>query len=189
MDKDAELVQRCWEGDQDAFRELVLRYEKMVYNLAYRMLRDREDARDAAQEIFLSVFRSLPYFRGDCAFRTWLYRVASNECISKSKRRSRRRSSEKAINWEERQAMEARIGERLSMATAEQEERDHLLHQAIDGLPEKYRIVVVLHYLEGLAYEEIAEVLFVPLGTVKTRLFRAKDLLRKKLRGIFQEGL
>jgi len=188
VDKDAELVRRCWEGDQDAFRELVLRYEEAVYNLAYRMLQNREDARDAAQEIFLNVFRSLPYFRGECAFKTWLYRIASNECISRSKRRRRWRGGETTLGEEARVVEDLSAGA-SSLEVVERKEQIRLLHRAIDELPEKYRIVVVLHYLEGLAYEEIAEALLVPLGTVKTRLFRAKELLRRKLRETLGEDL
>ena len=102
MDRDAELLQRCLEGDRETLREIIQRYEVMVYNLSYQMLHNEEDAKDAAQESFLNLFESLPYFRGECSLKTWLYRIVSSQCIARSRRRGaaekgrrRRSNSEK----------------------------------------------------------------------------------------------
>ena len=174
MDRDAELIGRCLEGDRGALLELVRAYEKMVYSVVYRMLGDPEDAKDAAQETFLKVFESLPYFRGESKLSTWIYRIALNECTARSKRR--------AVQMQEGMAIGDIPDSRPSALEAiEKEERDRLVRSAIAQLPEKYRAVIVLRYFEELSYEEMAEVLLLPVGTVKARLFRAREMLRKKL--------
>ena len=169
---DANLVARCLEGDREALLELIRAHEKMVYGIAYRTLGDPEEARDAAQEVFLKVLESLPYFRGESKLSTWIYRIALNECSARIKR-SRMRA-EVALP-------EVPDSGPSALEAMEEEERNRLLRSAVAGLPKKYRRVVVLHYFEGLSYEEVAEVLLLPVGTVKARLFRARKMLRKKL--------
>jgi len=184
VDTDRELLRRCREGDPDGFRELVLRYETMVYTLAYRMLRAREEAEDAAQEVFLNVFRALPYFRGECTVKTWIYRVAANECITRSKRRRKRQTAATEFD-EEHPGPTLLDGEASGPEALERKEQDERVRHAVDDLPEKYRMAVVLHYFEGLSYEEVGEALEIPMNTVKTWLFRAKGMLRARLKEAF----
>jgi len=159
----------------------------MVYNLARRMLRDPDAARDAAQEAFLNVFRSLPAFRGECSVRTWTYRIALHECIARSDRsRSERRRLE-PIDACDAAAGALASPEPLPGDAIDRDARDALVRCAIGQLPGRYRAVVVLRYLEARSYDEIAELLDVPMGTVKTWLFRAKDLLREHLRRAAEE--
>jgi len=182
---DAQLVDKSQKGDMEAFRMLIKRHEKSVYNLAYRMLKNVEDAKDAAQEIFLKVFASLNSFRGESSFATWLYRIATNECINRLKRpkflsleelRREYENEEKPI--EPPQLIDASP---LPEELAEQREIQQLVHKAMDELPDHYRLVITLRYLQGLPYDEIAEALGLPVGTVKTYLFRAKNILKTKL--------
>lgn len=177
MGTDAQLISRHLQGDQQASQALVERYQDMVYSLAWRMLGDGEEARDAAQEIFLNALEALPRFRGECALSTWLYRIATNACITRSKLRQQRRTREvPAEDWDSPDENSP-----SSLELVEQEQRDHLLHQAIAELPESYRLVIVLHYFQELTGAQVAQVLNVPEGTVKARLFRAQRLLQRKL--------
>jgi RNA polymerase sigma-70 factor (ECF subfamily) len=183
--EDTQLVDKSKRGDMKAFGMLIKRYEQTVYNMAYRMLKNVEDAKDAAQEIFLKVFASLNSFRGESSFATWLYRIATNECINRLKRpkflsleelRREYENEEKPI--EPPQLIDASP---LPEELAERREIQQLVHKAMDELPDHYRLVITLRHLQGLPYNEIAETLDLPVGTVKTYLFRAKKILKAKL--------
>lgn len=182
MSTDTELIRRHLEGDSQAAQALIGKYQDMVYGLAWRMLGDGEEARDAAQDIFLSALDALPGFRGEYAFSTWLYRIAVNGCIARSKLRKRRSATEVSVDGRSLQAQYPADGSPSSLDLVERQERDDSLRRAVAELPEVYRTVVVLHYFQDLAYEEIARVLSIPEGTVKVRLFRARRLLQRKLR-------
>lgn len=187
----AQLVDKSKRGDMEAFGMLIRRHEKGVYNLAYRMLKNVEDARDAAQEIFLKVFASLNSFRGESRFTTWLYRIATNECINRLKRPRFLSLEELKREYEnERKPIEppqfidtSPLPEEL----AERHEIQKLVHKAIDELPDHYRLVITLRHFQGFSYDEISEALDLPVGTVKTYLFRAKKTLKTKLQR-FVEG-
>jgi len=181
VDTDTELVRRHLEGDEVASQTLIERYQDMVYSLAYRMLGDGEEARDASQEVFLNALDSLPGFRGECAFSTWLYRIAANGCIARSRWRKRRRATEVPANDLDRETPGLSDDSPSSLDLVELQERNSQLYQAVAELAEEYRMAIVLHYFQGLAYEEVAQALSVPTGTVKVRLFRAKRLLKRKL--------
>jgi len=183
---DAQLVDKSQKGDMEAFWILIKRHEKGVYNLAYRMLRNVEDAKDAAQEIFLKVFTSLNKFRGESSFATWLYRIATNECINRLKR-------PKFLPLEElRKEYENEIkslkppqlidNSPLPEELAERSEIQQLVHKAMDELPDHYRLIITLRHLQGFSYDEMAESLDLPIGTVKTYLFRAKRILGKRVK-------
>ena len=177
MGTDAHLISKHLQGDRQASQALVERYQDLVYSLAWRMLGDGEEARDAAQEVFLSALEALPRFRGESAFSTWLYRIAANTCITRSKLRRQRRTREvPAEDWDPPDEHSP-----SSLELVEQGQRDHLLHQAVAELPEPYRLVIVLHYFQELTGAQVAQVLKVPEGTVKARLFRAQRLLQRKL--------
>lgn len=164
-----ELVSRCQAGDEAAFGELVDTYKNLVYGLVYRMVNDRNQADDLAQEVFLKVHRGLPYFRGEARLSTWIYRIVINVC---SQARVKRREQTAADDLPDRGAPDG--------AFADLELRDRL-EKAIAQLPEQYRVLIAAHYLQGVQYEALAEALNMPLGTVKTHLYRAKRQLRELL--------
>lgn len=164
-----ELVSRCQAGDEAAFAELVDRYKNLVYAMVFRMVNDRTQADDLAQEVFMKVHRGLPYFRGEARLSTWIYRIVANVC---SQARAARRTLVAADDVPERGAADASF--------ADLELRDRL-EKAIAQLPDQYRLLIAAHYLKGVQYEALAESLNIPLGTVKTHLHRAKRQLREIL--------
>ncbi|MFN2590007.1 MAG: sigma-70 family RNA polymerase sigma factor [Actinomycetota bacterium] len=167
---DTELVTEARAGNQAAFAELVRRHERRVYNLAYRMLGRAEDARDAAQDAFVSCYRNLRRFRGDAAFSTWLHRIAVNACYDILRKRPQ-------------EAVE------LSEGLAEGATADHAdptstgvdVQRALARIAIEFRVVVVMHDVLGYPYEDIAATLEVPLGTVKSRLHRGRVALGEEL--------
>ena len=170
------LVERCRGGHDDtAFAELVDRYKDLVYALVYRLIRDRNRAEDLAQEVFLKVHRGLPYFRGDAKLSTWMYRIVYNVC---SEERSRRRAVEVPLDPG---GGRPPIDPGAADASYGQLELRDRLEQAIAALPEHYRFLIAAHYLRGVQYEALAAALDVPIGTIKTHLYRAKRLLRERL--------
>ena len=170
------LIERCRGGQDDAaFAELVDRYKDVVYALVYRLRRDRSDADDLAQEVFLKVHRGLRYFRGDARLSTWLYRIVFNVCCED---RARRRPRELPLDpGDGRPAIDPGAHD---AAFGELELKDRL-DRAMATLPDNYRFLIAAHYLRGVQYEALAEALDMPLGTVKTHLYRAKRLLRERL--------
>jgi RNA polymerase sigma-70 factor (ECF subfamily) len=169
---DQELVRLFTRGDSAAFEELVRRHEQRIYNLSLRMLGRPEDARDATQETFLAAFRKLPSFRGDSSLSTWLHRVAMNACYDTLRRRKRR--AEESLP-EDPGAASGDLAESSAEAVDVQ--------RALAQVPDEFRAVLVLHDVQDLPYEEIAEVLGVPIGTVKSRLHRGRVGLARLLRG------
>jgi len=178
------------EGDRTAFDRLVLRHKDRVFNLCWRLLGDREEANEQAQEVFVRVFRSIKDFRFKSSFSTWLYAIAVNTCRNRLKssefRRRRRMVSIDALQDPdcERAAPELRDPSPSVLDRMTDRERDGLIQSAIDSLPEESRTIVVLRDIEGIAYEEIAAVTRLNLGTVKSRLARARQQLRDKLKGL-----
>ena len=164
-----ELVARCQAGDDAAFSELVDRYKNLVFAMVYRMVNDRSQADDLAQEVFLKVHRGLPYFRGEARLATWIYRIVANVCVQA---RAKRREVTATDELPDRGAADASFSDR--------ELRDRL-EKAIAQLPDQYRLLIAAHYLQGVQYEALAEALDIPLGTVKTHLYRAKRQLRELL--------
>jgi len=174
VQSDQELVEACCRGDRAAAEALVRRYQSSVYTLALRMLRDEDEARDAAQTVFLNALRSLHLFRGGSSLKTWLYRITVNECTARGKRRAR---FPKASSCEAEDPVAAVPDTRpLVSDTMNGEEQE--LHRAVLALPESYRLPVLMRYFEDLSYEDTARVLGISVNTVKVRLFRAKAILR-----------
>jgi len=169
---DRTLVADTLAGRPDAFATLVERYDRAVYHLAYRTLRDGEEARDVAQEAFFKAFRSLRTYKPEAKFSTWLFSITYHACCDRLGRRKR------FSNEELPERADSSAGPE-SEAIANDEARR--LRAAIAMLPEKYRTVITLYHLQGRQYDEIATVLGVPIGTVKTHLFRAKEQLRRIL--------
>ena len=174
-DDDATLIAATLEGRSEAFGTLVERYDRAVYNLCLRTLRDPEEAKDATQEAFFKAFRALRTFRPEAKFSTWIFSIAYHACCDRLQRRKRFTDAELPDR------ADAGPGPAL---LAERSDEAQALRAAIDALPEKYRAVITLYHLQGRQYDEIAEVLKLPMGTVKTHLFRAKELLRRRLAGL-----
>ncbi len=169
---DAALVADALAGRREAFGTLVERYDRAVYHLAYRTMHDREEARDATQEAFFKAYRSLHTFKPQAKFSTWIFSICYHACCDRLARR--KRYSGDALPD---RADNAAGPEREAIA----QDESRRLHEAIGRLPEKYRTVITLYHLQGRQYEEIAQVLEMPMGTVKTHLFRAKEQLRRLL--------
>lgn len=172
--EDGDLVALTLRGHHEAFATLVERYDRAVYHLAYRTLHDVEDARDATQEAFFKAFRSLRTFKPGAKFSTWIFAIAYHACCDRLNRRKR------YSNDELPDRADAGPGPEQQAISLDEAQR---LRAAIDRLPEKYRTVITLYHLQGRQYEEIADVLNLPMGTVKTHLFRAKEQLRRLLGG------
>ena len=168
-------ILRSLQGDQQAFASLVSRYQRQVYNLAYRMLGSPEDAEDAAQEVFLRAYTALPSFELGRKFSSWLLSIASNHCIDVLRRRRYAWMSLDDVSFRLVSPVEEPAG-----AVLRQEQAGQVQH-LLQHLPEKYRLVVVLRYWYDLSYEEIAATTGLSLNTVKTRLHRARLMLAKAL--------
>jgi RNA polymerase sigma-70 factor (ECF subfamily) len=178
------LVERVQQGDKSAFDVLVVKYQHKVVNLIMRYVKDQAEALDVAQEAFLKAYRALPRFRGDSAFYTWLYRIsintAKNHLVA-----ARRRPLDYDLDLQnpEQYDMQARLkdvdtpeGSLLS------EEIRETVNQAIENLPEDLRTAIMLRELEGMSYEEIATTMECPVGTVRSRIFRAREAIDKRLK-------
>ncbi len=169
------LIERCRTGDDIAFSELVDRYQNLVYAMVYRMVSDRSQADDLAQEVFLKVHRGLPYFRGEARLSTWIYRIVANVCTQARSRRV----VEVPLDPDDDDRPRRQLGV-TDAAFADLELRDRL-EKAIAQLPDNYQLLVAAHYLDGIQYDALAETLDIPIGTVKTHLYRAKRRLRELL--------
>ncbi len=174
-------IRRAAAGDEAAFAELVTAYQTMVYNMALSLLRNREDALDVSQEIFLKVYRSLPRYRFESAFSTWLYRLTKNAVLDHL--RAQKRKPKAALEALEEQGVTVRDESECAdpftaLLTAE---RRRMLYDAIEELSEDHREVIRLTVFCGESYERVAEILSAEVGTVKSRVFRAKKELRKLL--------
>jgi RNA polymerase sigma-70 factor (ECF subfamily) len=188
--EDKALLRDFLGGDKAAFDKLVLKYKNKVYNLCYWFLDDYQEANDAAQEIFIKVYRSVKKFRFESAFSTWLYRIAVNTCKNrlKSSDYRQKKSMVRLENPGEPDGSTASIA--LSddfqspASQLERKERLMLIKSAIDSLPAEQKTVVALRDIEGLSYDEIADVTGLNLGTVKSKLARARLDLREKLKGV-----
>jgi RNA polymerase sigma-70 factor (ECF subfamily) len=192
--QDRGLVERCREGDPEAFTRLVALHENMVLNLASRMLGDVEEARDVAQEVFLQVYRTLARFEGRSSIKTWIYRIVVNQCHNR-RRWWRRRGRERSRPIEELTAAEeAKLAEAEAGASPDpfdrvrRAERAARVQEALMALSFAHRAVLMLRDGEGLSCEVVAETLALPIGTVKSRLARAREALRVRLAPFFPEG-
>jgi RNA polymerase sigma-70 factor (ECF subfamily) len=182
--EERQLIERCKQGDLAAFNELVKKYEKQVYNFAYRLTGNYDDANDVAQDAFLRVYNAIGSFRGDASFTTWLFRITTNVFLDDRKRaRAHPHSSlDEALDLEESSvARQIEDPSPSPEALTEQKERGQILQDTIGSLPENQRAMVVLYHSEQKSYEEIAEMMNLPIGTVKSRLNRARLALKEKL--------
>jgi len=178
------LVERVQKGDKKAFDVLVLKYQQKIANLISRYIRDQSEVLDVTQEAFIKAYRALPNFRGESAFYTWLYRVAINTAKNHLAAQSRRPPQDD---------IEAETAEQMDMGTrlkeqdtperlAMQDEIARTIKAALDGLPDELRTAITLRELDGLSYEEIAQAMDCPIGTVRSRIFRAREAIDNKLK-------
>lgn len=181
---DSLLVQKCKGGDRGAFEILVVKYHRQIIALCYRLTGERESAEDLAQEAFLKAFRAIGSFREDSSFYTWLYRIAVNVCLT-YRSSHERKLAEAAIresgNDENSMPLEFGATEQTPEKRVLQKELGAEIRKALEGLPDDFRSALLLREIDGLSYEEIAEILDVPPGTVKSRIFRGREELKKKL--------
>jgi len=181
------LIERCKRGDIGAFNDLVRKYEKQVYNFAYRLTGNYDDANDVAQDAFLRVFNAIGTFRGDSSFSTWLFRITTNVFLDERKKAKAHPQTSLDEYLELGESSVARQIEDPSPtpeAVLEESERAQILSKAVDDLPEYQRAMVTLYHTQQKSYEEIAEIMDLPIGTVKSRLNRARLALKEKLSGI-----
>jgi RNA polymerase sigma-70 factor (ECF subfamily) len=193
--EDAVLIRAFQGGDKAAFDELVLKHQHKLFNLCYRFLGDYQEANDSAQETFIKVYRSLKRFRFESAFSTWLYRIAVNTSKNRLKSAEYRRKKKMvpldnpASMDHSSLAMEIQDETHSPAMELEKKERMRIIQEAINALPPEQKAVVALRDIEGFSYEEIVEITSVTLGTVKSRLARARLDLRKRLRSVISHEL
>ena len=176
------LVDKSKNGDLNAFEELVRRYEGRVYSMAYRFMGNHADAVDLAQEGFIRLYQNLPGFRGDSSFSTWMYRVVANACRDELRRRQRQRN----VSLDE---MAESAGGNIPVPSmevspeesAERNELQEYVQMCLNSLSEEHRLILIMREMQGLSYEEIADTLDCSLGTVKSRLNRARHALKDRV--------
>ena len=181
----SELIKKAIEGDESAYKNLLENYRGAIYNLIYKMVRNKEETEDLVQEAFMKAFKALPSFNEEYAFSTWLYKIAVNNCIDHMRKK-------KLQTYSINKPVQSKDGELdrefpdTSMSSDKSilsEERAGIIETAIDELPENYKTAIILRHSEEKSYEEISQILNIPLGTVKARIFRAREMLKKKLKG------
>ncbi len=180
---DQKLVERVQKGDKGAFDLLVLKYQHKIVNLIMRYVRDPELAQDIAQEAFIKAYRALPRFRGDSAFYTWMYRIAVNTAKNHlAAQRRRPMDIELDLQDPEQYDLHAKLKETdTPEGVTLSNELKETVERAIAALPEDLRTAIILRELEGMSYEEIAQTMECPVGTVRSRIFRARDAIGKKI--------
>lgn len=187
QDIDRQLVERARNGDKRAFDLLVQKYHRRLMRLLSRMVRNQEEVEDIAQETFIKAYRALPQFRGDAAFYTWLYRIGVNTARNylSSRKRQMPTISDQAMNDDDdvdERIVAQDINTPESMLLSKQVAM--AVNDAVEALPEELRTAITLREMEGMSYEEIAEMMACPIGTVRSRIFRAREAIATKLRPI-----
>lgn len=186
MQPEEQLLKKSLSGDTRAFEELVAQYQGKVYALAFRYMGNEEDASDMAQEALLKAYRSLRMFKGNSSFGTWLYRITTNVCLDELRRRKRRiipLSLDEPLATQDGEEIEKEIADQSPGADIlyEQKEFSDYIQNLLDELRPEHKTAIVLRDVMELSYEEIAQTLDCSLGTVKSRISRARDVIRKKL--------
>lgn len=181
--EDLKLIHRCKRGEEAAFGEVLARYRAPIYNLCWRMTRNDEDARDLGQEVFIKVFRLLDRYDEQYAFSSWLFRIATNHCIDHLRRQRLRFLSVERDGGGDDEDVEMQIASEGPQPDVVMERSEALekLEEVIADLPPHYRVITLLRHDQELSYEEIAEVLQLPLGTVKARIHRARNMIQQML--------
>lgn len=183
IDADQKLVERVQNGDKHAFDMLVVKYESRVMSLVQRLVRDHHEAQDIAQEAFIKAYRALPRFRGDSAFYTWLYRIAVNTAKNHLVSKGRRPAIE-GVELEEAEVVGIPKLQDIDSPERQllRDELEEVIYSAINQLPDDLKTAITLREFEGLSYEEISQVMDCPVGTVRSRIFRAREAIDKQIR-------
>ena len=179
---DAQIVDNILQGDSSSFQELVARYQKPVFGICYRMLRQREEAEDVSQEVFIKAYRYLTQYNREHKFSSWILKIATNTCIDAIRKK---RLDTMPLDEEIKTNQEDVSAERAFL----QEEAHREIESAIAALPPDYRMVILLYHHQGQSYQEIAEGLDIPMSMVKNRLFRARKQLKESLKTLKEETL
>ena len=174
------LIERARRGDQNAFEQLITQHEKMLYNVALRIMKKPEDAMDMAQESIIKIYRYISGFKGDCTFSVWMYRIVTNTCLDELRRR-KRKASVSLDSLVDEGTMQFEDKGETPEQKLERHELSDMIREAINELDDDYRVVITLRDIQELSYQEIAEVTSSNIGTVKSRIFRARSQLQKKL--------
>lgn len=191
-DVDAELVARVQRGDKKAFDLLVLKYQRKIMRLLSRMVRDSHEVEDVAQEAFIKAYRALPQFRGDSAFYTWLYRIAINTARNWLSARGRQPSTPNALETEDGETFNQTdnlTDNSTPESLAASREIAETVNAAIQALPAELRTAIVMREMEGMSYEDIAQSMNCPIGTVRSRIFRAREAIATRLRPLLGTDL
>ena len=186
--RDRALIDECRNGRVDAFGELVEPYQDRLFNTLYRIVGHRDEAGDLLQEAMIRAFRGLKSYQGDSGFYTWLYRIALNVAFTRKRKQTLRVVSTEELGAGTRADLPDEDRSASPAWNMESRERQQLIQKALDAIPETYRTVMVLKDVEGLRYEAIAEILDIPIGTVRSRLHRARGAMRDLLRPMFEAG-
>ncbi len=183
--EDSQIIQQALQGDETAYKKLMRKYHDAIFNFIYKMVHDREQVEDLTQEAFIKAFGSLKKFNDEYAFSTWLYKIATNNSIDYiRKRKLQVYSIDKPVDARDSEfAFELPDEGYEADRELNSDQRAVMIRDAIGKLPPKYRKVIELRHVEEKSYEEIADILKLPIGTVKAHIFRARELLYKQLRG------
>jgi RNA polymerase sigma factor (sigma-70 family) len=186
---DPDLVEACLAGNQDSFAELIRRYQNLIYKIAHNVMNETEELDDIVQDVFIKIYQTLGSYRAEYKFSTWAIRITTNHCLDIIRARTRQKKKLQVIPVE----TVAKVSNVHDPATPETQyllmERNQFIRQALDRLPEKYRIPMILFHQNGLTYEEITRILQQPLTIIKNRLYRARLILRQNLQTGEKEGL
>ncbi len=188
---DQQLVERAQRGDKHAFELLVTKYQRKLIRLLSRFIRDSSEVEDVAQEAFIKAYRALPSFRGDSAFYTWLYRIGINTAKNYLVAAGRRAPTSTSMDAEEAEDLgESELLQDVNTPENQMMSRQvaATVNQTLDKLPEELRTAITLREMEGLSYEEIASIMKCPIGTVRSRIFRAREAIAEQLRPMLDTG-
>lgn len=193
LQNENEIIKKACLGDNDAFEKLYSEYESMVYSTAYYMTKNSEDAADISQDVFIKVYKSLPNFRGECKFSSWIYRVCVNT-VNDHMRKHKRQKTVSLSVYDEDSDEESQLDipvediDALPEAALEKSNTQEMIKKAISELPEDMRTIVVLRDIYGYSYDELCRILSLKEGTVKSRINRARNILKEKLSLMFSES-
>lgn len=185
--EDQQLIKRARSGDQKAYEALLNKYKNLVYHVMIKMVRNPQEAEDLSQEAFIKAFNALASFNEEFAFSTWLMKIATNNCIDHlRKKKLKTFSIDEPLKYRDEQVkLEVPDHDPTPDSLLLSKERSAMINDAIESLPPRYRHVIILRHKEEKSYEDIAEILKLPLGTVKARIFRAREMINKKIKDIF----
>jgi RNA polymerase sigma factor (sigma-70 family) len=179
---DYELVQECVSGNQIAFEELVTRYKRLIYSIVYNMVKNSYDVNDISQEIFLKIYKALDKYNPEFKFSTWASRITTNYCLDLFRK--------KRVETVEVEDIEGYSGEEDSPETIYlRDEKKKRIRLAVDTLPNKYKVPIILYHQKGLSYQEITEILKEPMSIIKNRIYRARLMLKEKILASMEEGI